>query len=104
MVVSLGSRARRRGSRLEPRAGPDPDPRGDRAEVGPGRGAYGRFCALMAKLAEVIDPPADSPERRGPGLEGWMVPVPPRLPVAPSLEYIERIYDDGKHGDLSREP
>lgn len=30
--------------------------------------------------------------------------VPPRLQVAPSLEYIERAYDDAKHGDLSREP
>lgn len=30
--------------------------------------------------------------------------LPPRLQIAPSLEYIERAYDDGKHGEMSKGP
>lgn len=31
-------------------------------------------------------------------------PVPPHFQVAPSLEYIERAYDDAKHGNISESP
>ncbi|HLE54450.1 MAG TPA: NAD(P)/FAD-dependent oxidoreductase [Thermoplasmata archaeon] len=49
-----------------------------------------------------VDLALDAPPRV-PALEDLGSP-PPHFQIAPSLEYIERAYDDAKHGNLSKSP
>ncbi|UCF20035.1 MAG: NAD(P)/FAD-dependent oxidoreductase [Gemmatimonadota bacterium] len=56
------------------------------------KGACARVNLALSELPQFSDGPADGSHLRG------------AIAIAPSIEYLERAYDDAKYGRLSREP
>ncbi|MCP3915139.1 MAG: NAD(P)/FAD-dependent oxidoreductase [bacterium] len=56
------------------------------------RGSSGKVNLAVDRLPEFSSRPGDGPHLRG------------DIAIAPSIEYLERAYDDAKYGDFSRRP